>query len=103
MIKRPRLRIETLRDRPTPSLVLGERLDQRPHELAAALRREELLERGDRGIVAVGYREIEPGEAHFHVAGAIEAERGLQRIEAGLHQLARQPVQETKPLVGDPL
>ena len=45
VVKRPRLGIDPHRDRAAPLRILGQRLDQRLDELAAALRGQELLER----------------------------------------------------------
>ena len=73
MIKRPSFGIGPHGDRPAPQAILGQRLDERADELAAALAGEELLDAGNGRLVMIGDGQIEPGEANLAVADAVKA------------------------------
>src|SRR5690606_33748768 len=59
VVARPRAAVDVLRDRPTP-IGRNEVRVERTQELAPALRDEEPVQRGERGLVAVADRDAQP-------------------------------------------
>jgi len=96
MVGRPCFRIDSHGDRAAPFTVLRKGGDQRPHELAPALFRQEPLERRHGGLVAVADRQIEPCKQHFIVAGIVQAKLAVQIVEASGRQLARDAIDEAQ-------
>jgi len=98
VIGSPSFGVNPGRNRASPLRIIGQRRDQWPDKFSPALNGQEVFQRRDGRLVAVGDRQFEPGEQHLIIARFVELELAFELRQASFWQGPRQAGDEPHSL-----